>query len=174
MENTLENKRLFMLAYPDKEYYYKNEFGTYKSAVAGYHFNDHVRTNETCILLLKPLSSISDEDAIEIAKIVSIRWSKHFRENEITYSIFKREGQTTTVTRHTKGHKNVWIRIEKDSVYIKDEERKSGNSMFPGETYENTNPYECLDFLRSKGYALPYRGLSVEEQISRGWVRLSS
>lgn len=28
------------------------------------------------------------------------------------------------------------------------------------------------DYLRSKGYALPYMGLSVEEQVSRGWVKL--
>lgn len=28
------------------------------------------------------------------------------------------------------------------------------------------------DFLRSKGYALPFRGISVEEQIANGWVKL--
>lgn len=28
------------------------------------------------------------------------------------------------------------------------------------------------DYLRSKGYALPWLGISVEEQIRRGWVKL--
>lgn len=30
-----------------------------------------------------------------------------------------------------------------------------------------------FDFLRSKGYALPFLGLSVESQISYGWVKLA-
>lgn len=28
------------------------------------------------------------------------------------------------------------------------------------------------DYLRSKGYALPYMGLSVEDLVNRGWVKL--
>jgi len=28
------------------------------------------------------------------------------------------------------------------------------------------------DFLRSKSYAIPFNGLSVEEQIERGWTKL--
>lgn len=28
------------------------------------------------------------------------------------------------------------------------------------------------DYLRSKGYALPYMGLSVEKQIEYGWIKL--
>lgn len=33
---------------------------------------------------------------------------------------------------------------------------------------------EQNDYLRSKGYALPWMGISVEEQISKGWVKLST
>ncbi len=32
---------------------------------------------------------------------------------------------------------------------------------------------EIIDFLRSKGYALPFMGLSVEQQIEYGWVKLT-
>lgn len=28
------------------------------------------------------------------------------------------------------------------------------------------------DYLRSKGYALPFRGISVERQVELGWIRL--
>lgn len=31
---------------------------------------------------------------------------------------------------------------------------------------------ENLDYLRSRGYALPWMGLSVEELVNRGWVKL--
>lgn len=31
----------------------------------------------------------------------------------------------------------------------------------------------CYQYLRSKGYALPYMGLSVEKQIEYGWIKLA-
>lgn len=33
-------------------------------------------------------------------------------------------------------------------------------------------PFELFDFLRSKGYALPYMNYSVDDLISFGWVQL--
>lgn len=42
--------------------------------------------------------------------------------------------------------------------------------------HDLTNLYslviETIDYLRSKGYALPYNGLSVEKQIEYGWIKL--
>ena len=35
----------------------------------------------------------------------------------------------------------------------------------------NIEQYE-IDYLRSKGYALPYMDLSVEDLISYGWIKL--
>lgn len=39
-----------------------------------------------------------------------------------------------------------------------------------GDSYHIGN--KQLDYLRSKGYVLPYNGLSVENQIEYGWVKL--
>jgi hypothetical protein len=36
-----------------------------------------------------------------------------------------------------------------------------------------TMAHDIVDYLRSKGYALPFLGLSVESQISYGWVKLA-
>ena len=33
---------------------------------------------------------------------------------------------------------------------------------------------QVSDFLRSKGYALPYLGVSVEQQIDYGWIKLKT
>ena len=33
-------------------------------------------------------------------------------------------------------------------------------------------PIGMFDFLRSKGYALPFMGLSVDEMIKAGWIKL--
>jgi hypothetical protein len=34
------------------------------------------------------------------------------------------------------------------------------------------NKYEVVDYLRSKGYALPFMGYSVDELVNLGWVQL--
>lgn len=42
-------------------------------------------------------------------------------------------------------------------------------------TYDYPNPYNTLrvyDYLRSKGYALPYLGLSVALQLQYGWIKI--
>lgn len=33
-------------------------------------------------------------------------------------------------------------------------------------------PFEAVDFLRSRGYALPWMGVSVEQQIEWGWIKI--
>lgn len=44
-------------------------------------------------------------------------------------------------------------------------------SYFNKYKFWNYRP-ETIDYLRSKGYALPYNGLSVENQIQYGWIKL--
>ena len=41
------------------------------------------------------------------------------------------------------------------------------------EFYTEINEIENIDYLRSKGYALPFMGYSVEDLVSFGWVRIS-
>lgn len=36
----------------------------------------------------------------------------------------------------------------------------------------NWNNYKIFDYLRSKGYALPYIDLSVEDLVEYGWIKL--
>ncbi len=57
---------------------------------------------------------------------------------------------------------------------LRDDLRKDGDlihiqlkSFYGGEL-------DVYDFLRSKGYALPWMGLSVEELVKRGWIRLKT
>lgn len=35
-----------------------------------------------------------------------------------------------------------------------------------------TKSIEAIDFLRSRGYAVAYRGVSVPEQALRGWIKI--
>ena len=36
----------------------------------------------------------------------------------------------------------------------------------------NRSPIIVTDYLRSKGYAIPFMGISVEEQVEKGWIKL--
>lgn len=52
------------------------------------------------------------------------------------------------------------------------EEIMTGNCALSADYVSGNNALEVIDFLRSKGYALPYMGLSVKQQIEYGWVKL--
>lgn len=89
-------------------------------------------------LQLKPLSQISDEDAIEVSKIFGLcHLSGAIK--ELILSIFRTSINDSGTTSSTNGIKN-WIQV--------------------------------FDYLRSKGYALHYMDLSVEDLIEYGWIKL--
>ena len=48
---------------------------------------------------------------------------------------------------------------------------KYGIEYFFGEDI-NSNTIKIIDFFRSKGYALPWMYISVEEQVKLGWIKL--
>lgn len=79
-------------------------------------------------LLLKPLSSISDEDAI----------------NAIMISL-------DDISANYKGSKEEAVEFYQNPFDLN---------------------YTEVDYLRSRGYALPWMGLSVEELVQAGWIRL--
>ena len=87
-----------------------------------------------CFLELKPLESISDEDAINIGKY------RYNYPKMMTYT-------------------------EIGKCIISDYLNRSSKVEFQLEQYE-------IDYLRSKGYALPWMDLSVQDLINYGWVKL--
>jgi len=88
-------------------------------------------------LVLKPLSSIADEDIIEVAKLNG--WSEDLGER----------------------YKERLLQFKIDIPCI----------STPG--YKHRYLPEIFDYLRSKGYALSWMGLSVEEMVEAGWIKLS-
>jgi hypothetical protein len=93
--------------------------------------------NKVFSLRLRPLSSISDEDAIEICRMMNHGAYSHGRESKI------RDGKDLIKSYQNKQsnvHGVEWLRI--------------------------------YDYLRSKRYALPFHGYSVEELVEAGWIKL--
>lgn len=129
MQNTIENKAKFFAQYWWQEVFVLKE-QNYR--ITKSRFNAETFSQKPFISL-KPLSSISDEDAIEVSTI----WGSDVK-SKITGGII--------VSRI----------LSADS---------SG---------EMRNVCGVIDFLRSRGYALPWMGVSVEQQIEWGWVKLSN
>jgi hypothetical protein len=92
-------------------------------------------------LELKPLSKISDEDALSLVKM---------------------NYPSTTEVRE-----QILIKWGKDLV-----DDIEGNSEDKEFQIFFRETFQCIDFLRSKGYALPFNGVSVEKQVEYGWIKL--
>ena len=131
MENNLENKENFFMIYWKQDVAIKNKS---IGPVFKFEVNESTITDiDNYLLKLKSISEISDEDAIEVAKIYG--WIKILSDN---------------------GNANAM------RIYL----TKSDNAAI----LATNKDWEILDFLRSKGYLLPWMGISTEELISRGWA----
>lgn len=95
-------------------------------------------------LELKSLLSITNEDVMEVAKI-------YYSYNQYAYS-----DHNEYIEDITKEGRDIIQRLINGTL--------ASHSML---ILSN-----ILDYLRSKGYALPWMGLSVEQQIEFGWVKL--
>ncbi len=86
-------------------------------------------------LILTDLKNITDEDAIDVAKIFGMTEDFEFIGKILCNTIFD-------------------------------------NSESESETTIYNSNAKAVDYLRSKGYAVPYMEYSVDDLISFGWVRL--
>lgn len=95
-------------------------------------------------LELQPISSLTDEDLEKAIEIL------HYKNDEYFISHF---GKTR-------------LEYAKEKII----------HGFTKDTYVGRITYliECIDYLRSKGYALPWMGISVEKQIEYGWIKLNT
>ena len=154
-QNTLENKSKFFAQYWGQHVlYFSSDFLRKIDNLT----LDSIENDD--FLELKPLSQISDEDAINVAKLVSPMLFEgrgknggHYIDKSETwwYSV-KHNGKTLMVDIDLDGYI-----FEYDEV----EEYKRPSRSLIG-----------TDYLRSKGYALPWMDLSVEDLVEYGWVKL--
>lgn len=146
MQNTIENKAKFFALYWGQEILYVDSYNKIKH-IDSFWLDELINESH---LLLTPLSQISDEDAIEVAKILG---------------------------NAENGSSIEWDCGGESFDFIGD---YCGTVYYDGEIDYNENEQVSLlilqayDYLRSKGYALPYMGLSVDKLIEYGWVKLKA
>ncbi|TCV17169.1 hypothetical protein EDC17_101188 [Sphingobacterium alimentarium] len=132
MENTLENKAKFLALYWGQRLMREEMDSKLYFCKPGKDSDFELNYIE-----LKPLSSISDEDA--------------------EYCI----GKTECSMRKNDPNSGDYG-MSPSSIFV--------NSMIGDSSYHIGR--READYLRSKGYALPWMGVTVEEQVNRGWIKL--
>jgi hypothetical protein len=132
MENTLDNKIAFFALYLNQDVL-KHKYATslYKLTAKNLYDCANFEYWDTWeLVVLTPLHLISDEDAIEVAKL----WT--------TETFYKAE---------------LFEDLQK---------------LFEVATYRM--PHTAADYLRSRGYALLWLNVNVEQQVEWGWVKLKT
>ena len=175
MKNTLENKAKFFAQYWGQEVLFHNNLNQ-NLIIHGYNlFNLPL---EEYFLELKPLSSISDDDAIEVAKLahqINDGWEIEKRDPKTIF--LKRNGNVNDVFGLRIGlfysaDMTAWHRFMPTKRREKTEQYPVNLCIY-NLTDTKPLPYIAIvDYLRSKGYALDWNGISVKEQIELGWIKL--
>jgi hypothetical protein len=119
-------------------------------------------SHEAHQLYLKPLSKISDEEMQCLAQIEGYGqeesyFGKVIRNENMAYLEIIEDDEFDMISRFQVFMKSGFIEYNNMQSY--EDNRTCGIT---------TSSY---DFLRSKGYALPYLGLSVDEMIEAGWIK---
>jgi len=157
LKNTIENKYKFIAQY----------WWTDTGVINGIkHFR--VNPNHICdieYLELTPLSQITDEDAIEVAKICG---QDIFTEIErLKDKIIIHPSKKFCKKNYYEARQDITICFENCTVYYDN-----------GESYEDNYNYdlglEAYDYLRSKSYLIPYNGTPTETLIEYGWAKLKN
>jgi hypothetical protein len=110
---------------------------------------NYLLLSEKSKLILKPLSNLSREDAI------FLYCSKNglLRTERVSLVEYSFSNNILGIEIHSPDYSSQLI--PKDYFSIE------------------SLPAKYIDYLRSKGYAIPYRGLSVEKLVEYGWVVLA-
>ena len=116
---------------------------------------------EVCAPILKSLSSISDKDAITVAKMMGYELKNPFE----FYFVASMPGD-----------KRTWKGIQYPAKLGFHPERKisfgSDGWISRGVDTSFNEAVNVGDFLRSKGYALPFMGYTVDDLVRAGYIKL--
>jgi hypothetical protein len=107
--------------------------------------NDHAGNPQ---LILTDLSDITDEDAIEVARILDT-WLVEEMEHELVREKMGTIGEMITIRGASDHSRYVKFYMPMGHIFCSEN--------------ENTGNPEAIDFLRSRSYHLPYKGINLYE-----------
>lgn len=158
MENNLTNKAKFFALYYDQQIL----------KVDNQNFTGLVSPDLAKVLNsyleLKPVSSITDEDALELIKI----YGTDGGDKGYNLKVSRKSGLGVSFNFNRYGYLMSFMLLDKGGCINNYYER------YPTHQHFTVLDVEGIDYLRSKSYALPFMGLSVKQQIEYGWIKLTS
>lgn len=170
-------ERIFALYLGCEVWCYKDELYNSENDLQPYILRpEYIRENcDTDSLLLKPFSSITDEDAIEVAKVVMRRHDKSY--TEVKYEVIEKGGSDKYkfVDIKVKAKEElspIAIRIDEKSVSVMKMAYGENQQYFKDTDLFAPETFTVYQILISKGYALPYMGYSVEDLVKEGIYKL--
>lgn len=165
MENTIENKAKFIAQYWGCDVYEHRTWTTEKLwKIGGVQSCFDTYSLKSGYLRLKPLSSISDEDAIEVAKL-GLGYSKLSQNISLTKTTEKCFGFSFWLN-HQKEYAINFDDFYNPVLYCLSEVTTADKYLH--------NVCKICDYLRSKSYALPFNNVDVKQQVQYGWVKLKT
>ncbi len=140
LDANVEGKAKFFALYLEQEVMHFNNINhTYPVLFTA---SDYI---ESCYLELKHLKNITDEEAIQLARI-SITYAYHPE-----FKVYKNSFGKPVVSWGDSHHEKYMVETEYGMI--------------------NYNTAQT-DYLRSKGYAMPYLGYRVSDLVLKGWVKI--
>ena len=168
MENTLENKeKFFSMYWGQKVVAFIESLNTLGVKQVRYEPRSVINFSdlEKSCLVLKLLSEISDEDAIECIRIFGDYQAVHYQ------SIVKKdyfEGDVFKQIFYEDKHKDGGIDGTDNLVIVANFSKNGINVLKSNREKEY---WKVLDYLRSKSYLLPFHSLSSDQIIEYGWAK---
>lgn len=165
MENTIENKAKFFAQYYGQEIMrWEQWYDTAENSRVGFApMQSKTGVDKGWYLELTSLSDITDEDAMDLIKIYGTEGDKGYN-----LKINRQKGLGVGFCFNRYGYLMSFMLLDNGGCINNYYER------YPEHQHFSVLEVEGIDLLRSCGYALPWMGVSVEEQIKRGWIRLKT
>lgn len=175
MENTIKNKAKFFAQYWGQK--------VLRYDVVDNEISEPTELNslgswtvKNSFIELIPLEEITDEDIIEVAKMAHERYNSHWtvrRDDDIIHvehrDSYNMKYHISMLTKYATVNANMSIPNDDDTAV-------NNFKINIGEVnMSSTNPIAYIaivDFLRSKGYAIPFGGLSIQKLLDYGWVKI--
>ncbi|MGJ1362915.1 hypothetical protein ACR79B_20615 [Sphingobacterium spiritivorum] len=163
MDNTLKNKAKFFAQYwgQNVRFWTLNGPKNLFKVAHAYMTNSIV---ESSSLELKPLSDISDEEAAVVIDIYNKSCNKPRFQSQIKEGLFDEVFKQIYWIYPSSDPNDDGYRV---IANFSDNDVNVINSPNTLEMHS-----QCIDYLRSKGYAFPWMGIPVEKQVEYGWITL--
>lgn len=170
----------------DKAKFFAQYWGTKTLYVGGVGFKEIGKggwnlKHPDFFLQLKPLSQITDEDVIQVARLshqlpeadFKILGDNGYNQGQ-SLEYYSGNGITyRTYINFSCGSVSTFMRI--DPEYEFDSPSQTFTKSIGNAEISSSRPVPYIaivDYLRSKGYALEWNGVKVKEQLKLGWIKL--